>query len=335
MLALSLPATGGPHASAGAWRQSSLARVIVRLSLAYHYPAVKIDTDFSRRVISRYLDILDPGHFYFTRQDTKAIHSAFDDQLGKDLRTGNLTPAFAIDKFFLHRKMQLFLLALRLLAQKPDLDSSAHYRIDRGEVPRPQHSSALELLWKKRVDDEILDRLLRGERLKEALAVLRIRYRNPNPANHVFGQFMNAFLTAMDPHSRYLSAQEAGDRIGGTDTRNFVAGARMVNRNGYVTVVSLPSPGNTSIPGHLMNGERILGLRMKPPGENGSPFGLEHRPGHQDHQTVGGHAGTPACPTPGDRPACNALNGCACLLQPHGPTHKEPQRLSNSRGKGP
>ncbi len=256
------------NSPAGTSRRSSLAQAIVRLSLEYHYPAVKIDTDFSRRVISRYIDTLDPGHFYFTQQDTKAIHSAFDGQMARDLRIGNLKPAFAIHKFFLQREKQLFTLALHLLAHKPNLGSSGRYRVDRKNVPRPRDNAALELLWEKRIDNEILDRLLRGEPLKQVLTILRTRYRNPDPGSNgqVFRQYMNAFMAVMDPHSRYIDLQKTGGRIGHADNPHGIAGAMLVNRNGYVTIARLPVTGNTAAPGWLMNGDRILGIRMKPRG---------------------------------------------------------------------
>lgn len=261
-----IPANAASHASVDAQRQSSLARTIVRLSLEYHYPAVKIDADFSRRVISRYLEILDPGHFYFTQQDAKAIHSAFDSRLAKDLKTGNLTPAHAIHKFFEQRKKQLFSFALQLLAQKPDLDSNTRYRIDRKDVPPPKDNAALEQLWENRIENEILDRLLRGEHLEDALSVLRTRYRNPDPGNDedAFGQYINAFMTALDPHSRYINAEETDGRVGIMDNPQGIAGTRLVNRNGYVTVVRLPVPDNTPAPARLINGERLLAIRKKP-----------------------------------------------------------------------
>jgi len=103
-----IPANAASHASVDAQRQSSLARTIVRLSLEYHYPAVKIDEDFSRRVLSRHIDPLDPGRFYFTRQDVAAIHATFDNHLARDLETGNLEPTLAAHGIYMQRRKQLF-----------------------------------------------------------------------------------------------------------------------------------------------------------------------------------------------------------------------------------
>ncbi len=271
-LALQTPGALAAHAQATndvAGRQSSLAKVIVRLSLKYHYPAVKIDEDFSRRVLTRYIDTLDPGRFYFTRRDVAAIHAAFDKQLGTDLRTGNLEAARAIHGLYMQRKKQLFALALQLLEEKPDLHSPAHYRVAREDAPRPGDNAALERLWRKRIDNEVLDRLLRGENLDSARAELKSRYGNPsvNTDAGAFDRYMNAFMGTLDPHSRYVTARQAGDPEGGTGLAQPLAGARLINRNGYVTFVRPPLPGNSLHHNDLVNGDSILGMQPKPGGK--------------------------------------------------------------------
>ncbi len=250
--------------------QSVIARAVVRLSLKYHYPAVRLDRNLARRVLSRYIDTLDPGHFYFTQKDIQSFHAAFDDHLAKDLRTGNLEPAFAIQRFYQQQKKQLFSLALQLLSRKLDLNSPAHYRIERKDAPRPLDNAALEQLWQKRIDNEVLNRILRGESLGNARAVLISHYKDPGSegdATSVFRQYMNAFMTALDPHSRYIPTLHAGQVLDGADLDQTVAGARLINRNGYLTAVRAPHPGHAQDNGGLANGDQILAIQMKPGGK--------------------------------------------------------------------
>lgn len=272
-LALQILGTTPVHAAShpasnAATHDPRLARAIVRLSLEYHYPAVKLDTGFSRRVISRYIDALDPGHFYFTQKDVKSFHAAFDSHLAKDLRTGNLDPAFEIQKFFLERKKQLYSLARQLLGEKPDLGSAKRYRVEREAAPRAQDDAALEQLWQERIDNDLLDRLLRGESLKSARAALKSRFAHPGSGNatSVFVRYMDAFTHTLDPHSRYITAQEAGSPIDGTEVTQTVAGARLINRNGYVTVVRQATAGDARENDGLVNGSHVLAISPKPGG---------------------------------------------------------------------
>lgn len=249
-------------------RQSSLARIIVRLSLKYHYPAVRLDAELSHRVLSRYIDILDPGHFYFTRKDVESIHATFDSHLAKDLRIGNLEPAYAIRRIYLQRKRRLFSLAVKLLDEKPDLNSTKHYRVNRTDAPLPQDNLSQVQLWKERIENEVLNRLLQGGSLDSAIASLKAYYRDPGAGtnDNAFDQYINAFMSALDPHSRYITAQKSGNRVDGTSMAQVIAGGRLVNRNGYVTLVRPPISDNVQDNGGLINGDRILGIQMKPGG---------------------------------------------------------------------
>ncbi len=180
----------------------------------HHYSGPSLDDEFSRRAFNRYLDSMDPNRVYFTAADVKRF-SDYQYDMEDMLRTGRLQPAFEHFVFYRMRVLERVDYALELLEQNYDFSLDEHYIPDRGEQPWSAHTEELNHTWRKRIKYELLNLHLGGKEQEEAKKSLEQRYRQLRrrialiTPEDVFNTFVNAFISAIDPHSLYLSPHQA------------------------------------------------------------------------------------------------------------------------------
>lgn len=248
-------------------RQVLIARTVTQVTQRHHYPDEKLDKSFSAEVLKQYIDSLDPGHFYFTRKDVEGFHNDYDGKLAKDLKNGNLEPAFDIYKVYQKRVHQRIGYALNLLEKKePAFTGSDHYRFDRKHAPWAKNVQALDKLWRERVKNDALVILLAGKSWKDARSTLRKRYKrslknlDQATSDDVFTSFMNSFTQTQDPHSTYFSPFQSQQFQIEMSLHFQGIGAQLSEDNGYATIVRLLPGGPAAENGVLKTGDRITGV---------------------------------------------------------------------------
>ena len=78
---------------------SSIGRVLEQ----FHYSRHKLDGEYSRRTLLRYVETLDYAHLIFTQQDIDAFVAKYGETLDDDILLGNPTPAYEIFDLFKKR----------------------------------------------------------------------------------------------------------------------------------------------------------------------------------------------------------------------------------------
>ncbi len=266
---VALAATATPSSSSALQpesRQVFIARRVAQISLRHHYPAEKLDASFSKDLLKEYIDTLDPGHFYFTREDVDSIHKKYDDALAADLRNGNLEPAFDIYKLYDQRVRQRIHYALHLLEKEPSFKEDDSYRFARRHAPWAADTRALDKLWRERVKNDALVILLTGKSWKDAASTLHKRYSRAlenlkqTTSNDVFTTYMNAFTQTQDPHSTYFSPFQSQQFQIEMSLHFEGIGAQLSETNGYATIVRLLPGGPAAKNGVLKSGDRITAV---------------------------------------------------------------------------
>ena len=190
---------------------------VVELLKRHHYSKPPLDDARSRKMYAGYLKMLDPARMYFTAADVQAFNT-WETQFDDFLKAGNLKPGYAIYKRQLERLDQYLEYALGVLntgVDKIDFDIVESFETDREKASWAKDEAALQDLWRKRLKDEVLRLKIANKEPKAIEELLIKRYKNQQKrllqtrSEDVFQAYINAFAQPYDPHTTYLSPDNA------------------------------------------------------------------------------------------------------------------------------
>lgn len=252
-------------------KDAKAARLAADLLSRYHYKALPLDDALSSQVFDQYLKLLDPEKLYFLRADIDRLaadRTRLDDAiLSEDLRT-----PFAIFNLYGRRAAERLAFARSLLAQGFDFTGNETLMIDRKDQPWPATEAEAQELWRKRVKNDWLRLRLAGRDDAAIRKLLDKRYDNNakrlakiNSAD-AFQAFMNAYTTAIEPHTNYLGPRAAENFDISMRLSLVGIGAVLTENDGHVTVRELVAGGPARVSGLLQVGDRIVGVGQGPSG---------------------------------------------------------------------
>lgn len=224
---------------------------VVELLKRHHYSKPPLDDARSRKMYAGYLKMLDPARMYFTAQDVQEFdrwETEFDDFL----KAGNLKPGYAMYHQQLTRLDQYLDYALGELNQgiaKIDFSIAESFETDREKAQWAPDEKALKDLWRKRLKDEVL-RLKIANKEPQAIETLLVkRYKNQKKrlqqtrSEDVFQAYINAFAQTYDPHTTYLSPDNAENFDINMSLSLEGIGAMLQGDNEHVKIVRLIPAG--------------------------------------------------------------------------------------------
>ncbi len=244
-------------------RQAAL--IITKVIDRYHYKKTPLDNKLSEQILKRYLDTLDPNHFFFLKRDIDAF-SRYRHKLDDYLRSARLEPAFEIFRIYRKRVSDRVAKALKLLDAHLDFNVDEEYEFDRENAPWPATRKELDDIWRKRVKNDILNLRLAGKDNKEIRKTLRERYEGLNrrvhqfDADDVFQSFINAYTLALEPHTSYMSPSTSENFDISMRLSLEGIGAVLRQDGEYTVVQEVVSGGPAKISGQLHAGDRIVGV---------------------------------------------------------------------------
>ncbi|MDY0249908.1 MAG: carboxy terminal-processing peptidase [Pseudomonas sp.] len=224
---------------------------VVELLKRHHYSKPPLDNARSRKMYAGYLKMLDPARMYFTAQDVQTFN-AWETQFDDLLKAGNLKPGYAMYKHQLERLDQYLDYALAELNQgieHIDFSIAESFETDREKAQWASDDQALKDLWRKRLKDEVL-RLKIANKEPEAIEKLLVkRYKNQQKrlkqtrSEDVFQAYINAFAQTYDPHTTYLSPDNAENFDINMSLSLEGIGAMLQGDNEHVKIVRLIPAG--------------------------------------------------------------------------------------------
>nr|WP_246533289.1 carboxy terminal-processing peptidase [Pseudomonas lalucatii] len=241
---------------------------VVELLKRHHYNKPPLDDARSEKIYQGYLKMLDPARSYFTAGDIAEFdqwRKQFDDLL----KSGNLEPGFVIYKRQLERLQGRLQFALALLDKgidKLDFSLDESLLIDRENAPWAKDLAELDDLWRKRVKDEVLRLKLAGKEPKAIQELLTKRYQSQlarlqqTRGEDVFQTYINAFATSYDPHTTYLSPDNAENFDINMSLSLEGIGAVLQTDNEYVKVVRLVPAGPAEKSKQIAPADKIIGV---------------------------------------------------------------------------
>ena len=241
---------------------------MVELLKRHHYNKPPLNDERSIKIYQGYLKLLDPSRSFFTAEDIAEFDqwgSQFDDLL----KSGDLDPGYKIYKRHLDRLKQRLDFTLAQLAKGTDsfdFNVDESLLIDREKSPWAKNSAELDELWRKRLKDEVLRLKIAGKEPKAIQELLVKRYKNQitrleqTRSEDIFQAYMNAFAETYDPHTSYLSPDNAESFDINMSLSLEGIGAVLQNDNDYVKVVRLVPAGPADKSKQIVPADKIIGV---------------------------------------------------------------------------
>ena len=241
---------------------------VVELLRRHHYNKPPLNDERSIQIYDNYLKLLDPSRSYFTAADIAEFNqwrTKFDDLL----KSGDLEPGFAIYRRHLTRLEERLNFALAELGKgvdKIDFTIDEELQIDREKAPWAKDRAELDELWRKRVKDEVLRLKIAGKETKDIQELLTKRYKNQlsrlkqTRGEDAFQAYINAFATTYDPHTTYLSPDNAENFDINMSLSLEGIGAVLQSDNEHVKVVRLVPAGPAEKSKQIAPADKIVGV---------------------------------------------------------------------------
>ncbi len=248
-----------------------------------HYSPKKIDDAFSKEVLNKYEDDLDPDKYIFLQKDIDAFKK-YEDKIDDEIHgTMPLQSFYAIIKVYTRRVDEVANLYQQILAKPFDFTKEESVQLDGDKRKFPGSEEERYDYARKRLKYLVLSRFvdMQDDRSKlkptdsaykpdsslqrearEVVAKQMDRYftnlKNHNTEDEMFSDFVNAITSSMDPHTTYFAPVEKrsfDELLSGTF---FGIGAQLKDDDGKIKIASLISGGPAWKSGEVQPEDEII-----------------------------------------------------------------------------
>ncbi len=251
--------------------QAQAARMAAALLTRFHYKPMPLDDAMSEKIFDRYLKALDPEKYFFVQADID-LWTGSRTRLDDSILSEDLNLPFAIFNLYAKRVSERFAYARGLLKEGFNFQQKESYQFDREKEAWPKSEAEMRELWRKRVKNDWLRLKLAGKDERSIVDTLDKRYENSQKrvgrvkSEDAFQTFMNAYTTAVEPHTSYMGLRAAEDFDISMRLSLEGIGAVLAEKDEYTMIRELVPGGPAALSGQLKPGDRILGVGQ---GENG------------------------------------------------------------------
>lgn len=263
--------------STNAWALTcSEVRQLTMLYFKMHFSFDKFTDEISRRTLDNFVKAWDPGKLYFYQADVDEFNKKYsgklDDMIGRDLDCS------AIDEVmnrYTQRFQERTKFVQKAIADKQDFTIEEYLNVDRKNMTYPKTVEEVNERWRKHIKfqlltlktsvDNNLDKA--REKIKKRYE-LQVKRQNDLTKDRVYGVFLNAFSTALDPHSSYMPVEELEDFRIRTRLSLEGIGASLRSEDGFTMVASLVKGGAAEKSGLLKINDKIIAVAQ----DNGEPI---------------------------------------------------------------
>ena len=237
----------------------------------YAYRPRALDDTLSQDILKRYLETLDPGKVFFTAQDVAGFDQ-YKTRLDDAIKSGDVAPAWAMFAVYRQRMNERLTQARALLKGNFDFTTDAQYQYDREHAPWAASKDVLDTLWRQSVMNDWLRLKLAGKKPEDIRKTLDKRYANVLDSiselkgDDVFQSFINAYASAIDPHTDYLNPRSA-ENFNLTMSNSLEGIGAVLQKQDDVVLIREIVPGGPASRSSLKPGDRITGVGQGASGE--------------------------------------------------------------------
>ncbi|MFT4255431.1 MAG: carboxy terminal-processing peptidase [Pseudoxanthomonas sp.] len=231
----------------------------------YAYRPRPLDAALSQDVFKHYLESLDGAKMYFTAADVERF-APLRDHMGDSIRNGDLQAGYDIFAVYRQRVQQRTAYARSLLKQNFDFSGDARWEYDREDAPWAATDAELDTLWKQTVMNDWLRLKLAGQKPEDIRKTLDKRYARMQTSidelkgEDVFQSFLNAYTSAVDPHTDYFTPQSAENFNQQMSLSLEGIGAVLQRQDEFIAIREIVPGGPADLSGKLRPGDRIVAV---------------------------------------------------------------------------
>lgn len=243
------------------------AQVLANLQRS-HYASQRIDDQLSSKIFDILLKDTDPTRSYFLAADI-AEFEQYRREIDNALLRSDLQFGFLLFNRLQQRtneRLSFLLTELDNRAAEYTFDGEDLLDLDREHAPWAKNHADLDELWRKRLQNSLLNLLLAGREQNDAIDLLRKRYQNQlnrlhqSKAEDAYQTFMNAVTRAFDPHTQYLSPRNTENFNINMSLSLQGIGAVLQSDDEYTKILRLVPAGPADKAGTLAPADRIVGV---------------------------------------------------------------------------
>jgi carboxyl-terminal processing protease len=243
-----------------------VAITVGRLLEQGHYSRQKLDPEMSKRILETYLENLDYNRLFFTQEDIDQFTKKYAGTLGDSILLGDLQPAKDIHLVFKARVEDRVGKIHQLLKKDYSFKTSRSVALDRRKEPWPANMIEADVLWKDRIEGELLQEKLNKFAVDPGPKVVGRRYdqllksveeRDDEDLNQLF---LNSVAQSYDPHSEYLGRSDLESFEINMRLSLTGIGAELRSDDGYAKVQRLLPGGPAQMSGKMSVGDRIAAV---------------------------------------------------------------------------
>ena len=246
--------------------------IVTSLLLRNHYKKTNLNDSLSEIIYKNYIESFDNNKLYFLESDIRNFGKN-KDKIDDFLKSGNLQFAFDVFNVYKQRLYERMLSVKKLLKNEFDFTSDEKVIIDKENQPWFKTKEELDNQWRLRLKSDALNKKLNGESWEKISSSLLKRYQTFHKqllqykAEDVFEIYLNAFTSAIDPHSDYFSPADA-DNFDITMSRSLEGiGAQLRSVDDYTTIVEIIPGGPADKAKNLFANDRIVSVAQGDSGE--------------------------------------------------------------------
>ncbi len=210
-----------------------------------------LNDQLRERAIDAYIKRLDPSKNLYTAGEAETLKKSLKG-IFFDVGSGECTSLDEIQKDIVERYVNMLeVIEAYVLDEGYAVDPSVELVIDPDKRARPKDAESQQALFKKLVQFQMSNYISNGDTLDEAKEKLVHRYEllvkraKEFDAQDIYSQFLDAFASALDPHSNYFSAENNEDFKIQMQLSLIGIGVALTSRDGY-SVVEKVIPGGAA-----------------------------------------------------------------------------------------
>ncbi|HEX7458513.1 MAG TPA: carboxy terminal-processing peptidase [Ginsengibacter sp.] len=247
-----------------------------------HYSPKKIDDVFSKEVLNKYEEGLDPDKFIFYQKDIDDFKK-YENKIDDEIHGTTLESFYAVSKIYLARLDEVSKNYKDILSKPFDFSKDESLQLDGEKRTYPKTETERYDYGRKRLKYLVLGRFadLQDERAKqkskdsvykadstlerqarEIVSRQMDRYfqtlKNHNTPDDMFSDFVNAITSSMDPHTTYfepVDKRSFDELLSGTF---FGIGAQLKEDDGKIKISSLITGGPAWKSGDIQPEDEII-----------------------------------------------------------------------------
>ena len=233
--------------------------------LNQHLIYKKFTPQLEERTITQFIKILDPSKMYLMDPDVTQIRSSMSGLFGK-LSAKKCDEIDAAQKLYETRVKESYEYAKKILNDDFKLDENTTIVIDPNKRSYAKNQKELEDLQSRYIQFQISNYLTSDMKLAEAKKQLIHRYEvtlkhvGEEKKTDLYAFFLDAFASALDPHSNFLSKDVLEDFEITMKLSLEGIGATLSTQDGYTVVENLIPGGAASKSGEVEPKDKIIAV---------------------------------------------------------------------------